>query len=46
MAEARVSSLDAVTALRSLVLRLSGGSLTDLAQHVAKITGAGSETLQ
>ncbi|WP_313317451.1 hypothetical protein [Pseudomonas sp.] len=46
MAEARVSSLDAVTALRSLVLRLSGGSLTDLAQHVAAITGAGSETLQ
>ncbi|MFV7464306.1 hypothetical protein [Pseudomonas shirazica] len=46
MAEARVSSLDAVTALRSLVLRLAGGTLTDLGQHVAKITGLSSETLQ
>ncbi|MBA6120781.1 MULTISPECIES: hypothetical protein [Pseudomonas] len=46
MAEARVSSLDAVTALRTLVLRLAGGSLTDLAGHVAKITGPSSETLQ
>lgn len=46
MAEARVSSLNAVTALRALVLRLSGGTLTDLGQRVAKITGAGPETLQ
>ncbi|MEX0297332.1 hypothetical protein AAH995_29250 [Pseudomonas putida] len=46
MAEARVSSLDAVTALRSLVLRLAGGSMTDLAKHAAKITGPSSETLQ
>ena len=46
MAEARVTSCDAVTALHALVLRLAGGSLTDLAHHVAKITGTGSETLQ
>ncbi|POF88197.1 hypothetical protein [Pseudomonas putida] len=46
MAEARVTSCDAVTALHALVLRLAGGTLTDLAQHVAKITGTGSETLQ
>nr|WP_315403150.1 hypothetical protein [uncultured Pseudomonas sp.] len=46
MAEARVSSLDAVTALRTLVLRLAGGSLTDLGQHAARIAGLGSETLQ
>lgn len=46
MAEARVFSLDAMTALQTLVLRLAGGSLTDLGQHAARITGPGSETLQ
>lgn len=41
-----VEAINATTALGILVRRLAGGSLTDLAQHVAKITGAGSETLQ
>ena len=41
-----VEAINATTALGILVRRLSGGTLTDLAQHVGSITGVGSETLQ
>lgn len=44
--EARTFSIDATTALRKLVLRLSGGTITDMAQIVRRINGTGSETLQ
>lgn len=45
-ATAAVEAINATTALGILVRRLSSGTLTDLAQHAAKITGVGSETLQ
>lgn len=41
-----VEAINATTALDILVRRLAGGSLTDLGQHAARITGLGSETLQ
>lgn len=45
-ADAAIEAINVDTALRQLVLRLSGGTLTDMARIVARITGAGSETLQ
>lgn len=41
-----VEAINVTTALRQLVLRLSGGTLTDMAEVVGKMMGAGSETLQ
>lgn len=41
-----VEAINVVTALGILVLRLSGGTLTDMAQIVSRINGTGSETLQ
>ena len=41
-----VEALNATTALGILVRRLSGGTLTDMAQVVSGITGLSSETLQ
>jgi hypothetical protein len=41
-----VEAINVTTALSILVRRLSGGTLTDMAQIVSRITGAGSETLQ
>lgn len=41
-----VEAINATTAMGILVRRLAGGSLTDLAKHLAKIAGTGSETLQ
>lgn len=46
LADARVHSVDAITALSTLVMRLAGGSMVDLAKHASRITGPGSETLQ
>jgi hypothetical protein len=43
MAEARVSAIDATTALRKLVLRLSGGSMDTMAAQISRLAG---ETLQ
>ncbi|WP_421552257.1 hypothetical protein [Pseudomonas yamanorum] len=45
-ANAAVEAINATTALRQLVLRLSGGTITDMAQIVSRINGIGSETLQ
>ena len=44
--KAAIESINATTALRQLVLRLSGGALTDMALTVARMHGTGSETLQ
>lgn len=41
-----VEAINATTALGILVRRLSGGTLTDMAQIVGRIAGTGSETLQ
>ena len=41
-----VEAINVTTALGILVRRLSGGSLTDMAQIVSRINGSGSETLQ
>ncbi|WP_339546299.1 hypothetical protein [Pseudomonas sp. RA_35y_Pfl2_P32] len=41
-----VEAINATTALGILVRRLSGGTLTDMAQIVSRISGTGSETLQ
>lgn len=45
-ATASVEAINATTALGILVRRLSGGTLTDMAQIVSRINGTGSETLQ
>lgn len=44
--KAAIESINATTALRQLVLRLSGGTLTDMARIAARIRCTGSETLQ
>lgn len=44
--KAAIESINATTALRQLVLRLSGGTLTDMARIADRIRGTGSETLQ
>lgn len=41
-----VEAINATTALGILVRRLSGGTLTDMAQIVSRISRVGSETLQ
>ena len=41
-----VEAINATTALGILVRRLSGGTLTDMAQIVGRIAGTGLETLQ
>lgn len=41
-----VEAINATTSLDILVRRLAGGALSDLGQHVVRITGCGSETLQ
>lgn len=41
-----VEAINATTSLDILVRRLAGGTLIDLGQHVARITGGGPETLQ
>lgn len=45
MADARVHAIDATTALRVLVLRLSGDTLQDAGQIVALISNPNGETL-
>lgn len=44
--KAAIEAINATTALRQLVLRLSGGTLTDMARIAARIRCTGSETLQ
>lgn len=41
-----VEAINVTTAMRQLVLRLSGGTLTDMAVIVGRMRGTGSETLQ